>query len=633
MNLQRKDDMSQTLTTIFLTRKSFCMIQKQDSEDVLILEGEALQFDRIDDIPRKSGIPTTGKAFDTISMIPFSQIREKGYQARNDGETILTLKIDRFRELPLEDLLLQLHHCDIGLENGFEYDMTAEVYETLIQQIIEDEIGNGEGANFVVPRTLSGRITDFSMEKALSIFRYLLENDYGTYWKFIFFNGSHYFIGSTPERHLFVENRKVKMNPISGTFRKDKSYRRRAEFKTDLLSFLNNPKEINELFMVVDEELKMMSRMCEQGGAIIGPLLKEMSKLIHSEYLLSGDSDKDVIELFKDSMYAATVTGSPVENACNIILKYGRHSRRYYGSAILLLGRDEKGGDTLDSPITIRTLELDTAGQFQTAVGATLVRDSIASEEVLETEAKSAALLASIVSRGGQPVIPPLLSGLANDDEIVETLQFRNQYLSNFWFFKQETRLHSEFEDRHIKITIIHNGDDFVYMLKHIFNSFGMKPTIVPYSDYDLKLDLGAITLVGPGPGNPNQVENAKMQKNHAIVDGLLKNRKPALYICLGHQFLCHRLGFTVARKKVPLQGVQEKIRLFGREERVGFYNTFVPINSDLSRNYDISLAEDKQEMLAIRGDFFIGFQFHPESILTKNGDSILKESIAYLLR
>lgn len=624
--------MSDRLAGILEMAQPFCIIQKQDSEDVLILEGEALQFDRIDDIPRKNGVPLPGKSYDSISMIPFSQIREKGYLARNDGEQILTLKIDRFWDLPLEELLAKLSYCDIRLENGFEYDMTTEEYEALIQRIVEDEIGNGEGANFVIPRTLSGRINDFSTEKALSIFKYLLENDYGTYWKFIFYNGTRYFVGSTPERHLFVENRKVKMNPISGTFRKDKPYQRRNPFKADLLGFLENQKEINELFMVVDEELKMMSRMCEQGGAIIGPLLKEMSKLIHSEYLLSGESDKDVIELFKDSMYAATVTGSPVENACNIILKYGRNSRRYYGSAILLLGRDEKGGDTLDSPITIRTLEVDNSGRFQTAVGATLVRDSIASEEVLETEAKSAALLASIVSKGKQEVVPPLLSRLANDDEIVETLQFRNQYLSNFWFFKQETRLHSEFDNRRIKITIIHNGDDFVYMLKHIFNSFGMETCIVPYKAYDPKRDQSAITLVGPGPGNPNQTENPKMQKNYDIVDTLLANRKPSLYICLGHQFLCSRLGYTVARKKIPLQGVQEKIELFGREERVGFYNTFVPLNRELSEKHEKSLAQDQQEILAIRGDFFVGFQFHPESILTKNGDAILKEAIAYLL-
>ncbi|MCP3891232.1 MAG: hypothetical protein GY702_20555, partial [Desulfobulbaceae bacterium] len=161
---------------------------------------------------------------------------------------------------------------------------------------------------------------------------------------------------------------------------------------------LTDQKEINELFMVVDEELKMMANMCDQGGVIIGPLLKEMSQLIHSEYLLAGQSDKDILKLFSHSMFAATVVGSPIENACDIIAKYTLTSRRYYGSALLLVGRDHNGRDFLDSPITIRTVEINPAGELHIGVGATLVRNSEPKEELLETHAKAAALISSIVN-------------------------------------------------------------------------------------------------------------------------------------------------------------------------------------------------------------------------------------------
>ena len=40
--------------------------------------------------------------------------------------------------------------------------------------------------------------------------------------------------------------------------------------------------------MVVDEELKMMSAVCSDGGRITGPHLKEMSRLTHTEYVLRG---------------------------------------------------------------------------------------------------------------------------------------------------------------------------------------------------------------------------------------------------------------------------------------------------------------------------------------------------------
>ena len=71
--------------------------------------------------------------------------------------------------------------------------------------------------------------------------------------------------------------------------------------------------------MVVDEELKMMCDICHEGGQVLGPYLKPMTHLIHTEYLLAGRTNRDVREILRDTMYAATVTGSPVENACRLI--------------------------------------------------------------------------------------------------------------------------------------------------------------------------------------------------------------------------------------------------------------------------------------------------------------------------
>jgi len=610
----------------------FCMIQKQDSEEVLILSGEAFEFDEIDQIPRVNKNTNGEKRFDTISVIPFCQVKERGYQTHDDGEKILTIRIQQQYEILSNALIEILPSEEISLMQEIAYDSSEEEYEKVIQSIIEDEIGNGEGANFVIPRNVKGHIANFGAKKAFSIFKSLLINDYGTYWKFIFYNGDRFFVGSTPERHLYVGEGRVKMNPISGTFRKDKNWTLRKHFKKDLLTFLKDQKEINELFMVVDEELKMMAKMCGKGGAIVGPLLKEMSQLIHSEYLLSGESDKDIFELFRDSMFAATVVGSPVENACNIIHRYSQNSRRYYGSALMLVGQDKDKRDFLDSPITIRTVEIDKTGKLNIAVGATLVRDSKPSEEVRETQAKSAALLRSITQTGDKYAREPLLTKLQNDDEIVETMVQRNQNLSNFWFFKQEKPLTIQNGNKSVSVTIIHNEDDFVYMLQHIFESFHLKIDIVSYRDYDYSRDKSDITLVGPGPGNPNNSDSPKIAKLMSITKQLLDHKKKSIFVCLGHQILCKVLGFEVPRKKIPHQGVQEKINYFGEEEIVGFYNTFVPRVSDLSKSYDISFGKEKDEQVAIRSDHFIGFQFHPESILTKNGYTILKESLQYIL-
>ena len=59
-------------------------------------------------------------------------------------------------------------------------------------------------------------------------------------------------------------------------------------------------------------------------------------------------------------------------------------------------------------------------------------------------------------------------------------------------------------------------------------------------------------------------------------IDGLLGSGKPFLAVCLGHQVLCDRLGIALDYKDIVFQGTQSSVEIDGREERVGFYNTFV---------------------------------------------------------
>jgi phenazine biosynthesis protein phzE len=626
--------MNETIPSILSGKRAFCLIQKQDSEEILVLLGTANRFNYLKDIPRKKGVVGDRRQYDTISIIPFNQIKERGFEVHDQGEQIRTIEIDQQLTVFSRDLLRLLPCGPIELDGGLVYDTTEEEYAEIIRKIVTDEIGEGEGANFVIPRSGRGRIAGFTAASACSLFSTLVQEDYGTYWKFLFYDTSRFFIGSTPERHLLVEKNRVKMNPISGTFRKDTAYECRSHLKDELLTFLNDQKEINELFMVVDEELKMMARMCSEGGSIVGPLLKEMSQLIHSEYLLSGISSKDIFDLFADSMFAATVVGSPVENACRIIKKYSEKSRGYYGSGLMLVGRDADGSDYLDSPITIRTLEIENEGRFCFSTGATLVKDSVPEEEVRETAAKSRAILRPLLAKSGGKTSPPVLPGLCNDDEIIETLSRRNQDLSNFWFFKQEGTVHSRLclSQEKISLTLIDNGDDFIYMLRHIFNSLGLSTNIVKYQDYELGKDNADITVLGPGPGNPNNDSDEKINRNMAIVAALLGAGKKALFICLGHQILCRCLGYTVRKKDKPLQGSQLEIDLFGDREKVGFYNTFAAWRTPGESRHDCATLGESDELAAIKGDTFIGFQFHPESILTKNGFVILQQALGYLL-
>jgi phenazine biosynthesis protein phzE len=80
------------------------------------------------------------------------------------------------------------------------------------------------------------------------------------------------------------------------------------------------------------------------------------------------------------------------------------------------------------------------------------------------------------------------------------------------------------------------------------------------------------------------------------------------------------------------MQGSQVRINLFGREELVGFYNTFaprVPVNPPAM---EMAVIPELNELVGIRSEHFVGFQFHPESLLTKNGYTILQETVLHLL-
>ena len=100
--------------------------------------------------------------------------------------------------------------------------------------------------------------------------------------------------------------------------------------------------------------------------------------------------------MLRETMFAPTVTGSPMENACRVIARHERRGRGYYGGVLALLGHDEAGRQTLDAPILIRTAEISPAGRLRVPVGATLVRHSTAAGEVAETHAKAAGVLAAL---------------------------------------------------------------------------------------------------------------------------------------------------------------------------------------------------------------------------------------------
>src|SRR4249919_1982605 len=351
-----------------------------DRDTVGLVGGKRRVVESLLDVPLESGAPAEGHIADRLLAVPFRQVRERGFEAHDDGAPLVVVDVETELEYTVAEVVDAID--DTGVEfaerGGFETD--DEEYAKLVEAIIKDEIGQGEGANLVIGRHYRATVADWGPGKALTVLKRLLERERGAYWTFLFFTGDRYLIGASPERHVSIHNGDVRMNPISGTFRLPTEPG--ADLAGELLEFLHDEKEIYELFMVVDEELKMMCDICHEGGQVLGPFLKPMSRLIHTEYLLAGRTDRDPREVLRDSMFAATVTGSPVENACRLIKQYESEGRGYYGAALALIGRDAQGRQTADSPIVIRSADVSVDGALKVTAGATLVRDSDPDHEV-----------------------------------------------------------------------------------------------------------------------------------------------------------------------------------------------------------------------------------------------------------
>ncbi|MEU9703282.1 anthranilate synthase family protein [Streptomyces sp. NPDC047981] len=616
----------------------------RDHDTVEVLIGAVHEAERLAELP-------VG-AQPTLALVPFRQIRERGFDVRDDGTPLSVLVAEETHELSLADALAQLPTHAVRVEGG-GFDVSDEAYAETVRRVIEEEIGAGEGANFVIRRTYTGEIPSFGRADALALFRRLLAGERGAYWTFVVHTGERTLVGASPEVHVRMAGGTVVMNPISGTYRYPAGA---APTPEDLLAFLADRKETEELSMVVDEELKMMCTVGDMGGVVIGPRLKEMAHLAHTEYELRGRSSLDVREVLRETMFAATVTGSPVQNACRVIERHEAGGRGYYAGALALLGTDENGLQTLDSPILIRTADISRDGALRVPVGATLVRHSDPVGEVAETHAKAAGVLAALGVREGRPRDEaPAAARLADDPRVRAALDARRADLAPFWLRMQV---------RSAELTghalVIDAEDTFTAMLAHLLRSSGLEVSVVRYDEpglRDLALAHDGPVVLGPGPGDPGDAADPKMRFLRALTADLVRDhrhgpaRRPTttphrgpsgrpclLGVCLGHELIAAELGLEIVRKRTPFQGAQVRIDLFGQERTVGFYNSFTARCDERTatelalHRIEVSRDEETDEVHALRGPGFAGVQFHPESVLTMEGAALTASLLAGVL-
>jgi phenazine biosynthesis protein phzE len=599
----------------------FALLHRDGADHVDVLTGDVVTVATLAEIPLAPDRPT-------LAVIPYRQVAERGFDCVDDGAPLECLRVSDLRREPLDNFPAGPLRVGAG---GF--DLSDDEYGDIVETVLRDEIGRGEGANFVIHRVFTATVDGDPVDAARAAFGRLLAHEHGTYWTFLVHTGTRTLVGATPERHVSVADGITMMNPISGTFRHGSG---------SLLDFLADPKEVEELYMVLDEELKMMATVAEHGGQVAGPYLKQMAHLTHTEYLLAGRGSLDVRDVLRETMFAPTVTGSPIENACRVIARHERRGRGYYAGVLALLDHDEQGRQTLDAPILIRTAEISPDGALRVPVGATLVRHSTAAGEVAETHTKAAGILAALGATGSAPA--PARPA-AESPEIRAALAARNEGLARFWLDSRSPGALTVPALAGRSAVIVDGEDTFTAMLAHQLKALGLTVTVlgwqallpgVPGAGAIVVPDADLV-VVGPGPGDPGDLADPKMRALSALVSALLDARRPLFAVCLGHQVLAARLGLSLDRRESPYQGLARDIDLFGAPRRVGFYSSFAALSptDDVASPYGpVEVARDTADtsVHALRGPGFAGVQFHPESVLSRDGVTVLGELLPPLL-
>ncbi|MDD3029444.1 MAG: anthranilate synthase family protein [Alphaproteobacteria bacterium] len=607
--------------------RSFALFEKDGR--VLCVQGPVHTLESIDEIHTLARKTERDVAF----VLPYRAIRERGFEAHGD-EPILAIEIETALSVPSETLVRELDDVPLKWNGTITPSMSDEDYAALVKRFQENEIEKGNASQVTLARLFSGCLDDFDTKTALSLYKKILMQK-GQYMAVLFANlgegqtnKKQFILGATPERHLEIQGNETLMAPIAGTLRKED----RETFETRLDAFLKDPKEVNELFQVVDEEMKIMGVICPDGGEVEGPFLREVGAVVHTEYRLVGRRGRDTMAALRRTLHAPTVVGSPMESAARIIHKYEGRSRRYYAGEIGIYRNprtDSPNGD-VDCAILIRCAEIDGTGAFRVQAGGGLVRDSVPANEAKESRAKALGLL-GMLTGAAQLQQTYMTDELRRETEPV--LRARNRCLSSFWMNRQDPHAEALPSLAGTTVTILNNEDDFAFMLAHMLRTMHADVRVIDSLAFDPKQDASDLVLVGPGPGDPTDMTHPRMKALQDILSVLSAERTPVLGICLGHQALAVSLEIDVQRQAHSTQGMQRLVSVQGKDYRLGFYNSFSPVFNDAAaRHTDIRFdLDENKRIIAMEGAGFIGFQFHPESIMSEKGADLLHRAIMKL--
>ncbi len=203
---------------------------------------------------------------------------------------------------------------------------------------------------------------------------------------FYFDYGDFKIFGSSPEAQLIVKNKQAEIHPIAGTFKRTGNDLQDAELAKKLAV---DEKENAEHVMLVDLARNDLSR---HGSMVKVDTYREVQFFSHVIHLVSKvtgqmHANTNTMQVVADTFPAGTLSGAPKHMAMQLIERYEKNNRDFYGGAIGFMDFD----GNFNHAIMIRTF-LSKNHQLHYQAGAGIVSESNPENELQETYNKLGAL-------------------------------------------------------------------------------------------------------------------------------------------------------------------------------------------------------------------------------------------------
>lgn len=182
-------------------------------------------------------------------------------------------------------------------------------------------------------------------------------------------------------------------------------------------------------------------------------------------------------------------------------------------------------------------------------------------------------------------------------------------------------------------ILLIDNYDSFCYNLYQLVGSINPNIKVIRND----KITIGEIEelapefiILSPGPGKPSDAGVCE-----EVVKKLGK-KIPILGVCLGHQAICEAYGGKIFYAKKIMHGKQSKVAVDMKNTlfkglsdsiEVARYHSLSAVEDELPKDLIVTAKSDDGEIMAVSHKKYsvYGVQFHPESILTPQGKTIIE--------